>query len=915
MKNSDYWKQRFGQLEEAQHSLGANAFVDIEKQYKAAQKEIEGQIARWYQRFAKNNNITMAEARQWLKGKDLTEFKWDVKDYIKYGQDNALDGLWMKELENASAKFHISRLEALKLQTQQSLETMFAKQQGTMQSTMQDVLQSGYLHSAYELQKGFNVGFNVSGLDQTQIESILSKPWAVDGYNFSDRIWNNKNKLISEVHTELSRSIMTGSDPQKAIDTIAKKMNTSKYNAGRLVMTEEAYFSSVSQQKCFEDLDVEQYEIVATLDSHTSEICQSLDGQHFPMKDYQAGVTAPPFHPNCRSTTVPYFDDNFGQFGERAARDEKTGETYYVPDDISYPEWKNTFVDGKGDLSVYDVYDSNGTIHYKKPTPPEPTPTPKKEYLTEKKLKAKIADADVQIEDIEKEMSKVLNNSGVTLDKVKQAGGIDQYYSDVIDADKFYKLGDEMQAIEDKYGGWDELIQSDNEEDVLKYDKLQDEQIKAMSSLSKKGFYEDGFGNIKGISKEDVSTALNEKAQLDSLKIQIDNIEAKKAEWQTKLDEKLLVKQKKALTKQQIELEAQKAAVQKQLDDIEVKSYSGIWKYDVTTADYSHLNIEGKKEYYEKSIATSADPDIIEKHKAFLKQLDELETEGKAYSDVQDELNKIQNELKKVQADLTSIENNGIIENTAVELFTQERKDAAMWAQSTQEADRRLRSKCGEVWKDASTAEKRAIHDYTKGSGKFNRPLSGFEGGWSSYSNKGVGNVDLNYEGGFNEIINTTRIIEKSTYDFDMWLQRGCGTEAIESFLSLPNGTLARMSEAELQQFVGAESRIYAFTSTGVAKGKGFSGSVIMNIYAPEGTQMMYAEPISYFGNGSGLKWDGVSPQSSFGYESEMIIQRGAYFRITKIEKRGGTIFMDLEVHPEKGYEYVENLPEYNGTK
>ena len=155
MNNADYWKQRFGQLEEAQHSLGASAYADIEKQYKAAQKEIEGQIARWYQRFAKNNNITMAEARQWLKGKDLTEFKWDVKDYIKYGQDNAIDGLWMKELENASAKFHISRLEALKLQTQQSLETMFAKQQGTMQSTMQDVLQSGYLHSAYELQKGF----------------------------------------------------------------------------------------------------------------------------------------------------------------------------------------------------------------------------------------------------------------------------------------------------------------------------------------------------------------------------------------------------------------------------------------------------------------------------------------------------------------------------------------------------------------------------------------------------------------------------------------------------------------------------------------------------------------------------------------------------------------------------------------
>lgn len=170
--------------------------------------------------------------------------------------------------------------------------------------------------------------------------------WAADGYNFSERIWNNKSKLINEVHNELTKNIMLGQDPQKAIDAIAKKMNTSRSNAGRLVMTEEAYFSSAVQKACFEDLDIEQYEIVATLDSHTSDICRSLDGQHFPMKDYEAGVTAPPFHVNCRSTTVPYFDDNFGQIGERAARDEESGQTYYVPDDMNYQEWKEAFVDG-----------------------------------------------------------------------------------------------------------------------------------------------------------------------------------------------------------------------------------------------------------------------------------------------------------------------------------------------------------------------------------------------------------------------------------------------------------------------------------------------------------------------------------------------------------------------------------------
>ena len=365
MKNAEYWKQRFEQLEQAQNQMGAYTFSGIEKQYKEAQKQIEAQIAVWYQRFAKNNGITLAEARQFLKGSDLKEFKWDVRDYIKYGQENALTGGWMKELENASAKYHITKLEALKVHTQHSLETMFAKQQITMQEAMTDVFSSSYYHTAYELQHGFNVGWDIAGLDQPQIEKVLSKPWAADKYNFSERIWNNKQKLISEVHHELTQNIMLGTDPQKAIDSISKKMNTSKHNAGRLVMTEEAYFSSAAQKDCFGDLGVEQYEIVATLDSHTSDICRSLDGKVFPMADYQAGVTAPPFHVYCRSTTVPHFDENFGDIGERAARDEETGKTYYVPDDMNYQEWKETFVDG-GDKSGFDVLDDGSAIHYKK---------------------------------------------------------------------------------------------------------------------------------------------------------------------------------------------------------------------------------------------------------------------------------------------------------------------------------------------------------------------------------------------------------------------------------------------------------------------------------------------------------------------------------------------------------------------
>ena len=345
MRNSEYWAQRFVQLEKAQHEFANTAVSKIDKMYQNAIDDIERKVLKWYQRLADNNKITLAEAKRFLVGTDLKEFKWDVKDYIAYAEENALDGKWAKELENASAKFHISKLEALKIHVRQSLEVLFSAQFGTIDSTLKKVYKSGYYKTAYELQKGYNIGFDIVGVDQSQIEKIIAKPWAPDGYNFSERIWKNKNQLINTIHNELTQNILTGADPQKAINAIAKKMNTSKFNAGRLVMTEEAYFSSAAQKDCFSELGVEQYEIVATLDTHTSDICRNLDGKHYPMSEYKAGVTAPPFHVYCRSTTAPYFDDDFGQIGQRAARDEN-GKTYYVPDNMTYKEWQKAFVNG-----------------------------------------------------------------------------------------------------------------------------------------------------------------------------------------------------------------------------------------------------------------------------------------------------------------------------------------------------------------------------------------------------------------------------------------------------------------------------------------------------------------------------------------------------------------------------------------
>lgn len=359
LKNGEYYRDRFIQLEDSLHNKGVSYLKDLDEQFLIAQRDIEKEIRSWYQRFAINNGISLADARKWLTTKELAELKWDVNEYIKYGQDKALMQLWSKQLENASAKYHISRLESLKIQTQQTLEVLYGNHLDGVDSLMRNIYTDGFYHTAFEVHKGVGVGWDIAAIDQRKLEKVISKPWAVDGKNFSERIWGNKQKLINEVHKEVTQMCVLGKSPDQAIKNISKAFDSTKKQAGKLVMTEAAYFSSASQKDCFNELDVELFEIVATLDSHTSAICQEMDGKVFPMSQYEVGVTAPPFHPWCRTVTVPAFDDEFG-IGERAARGED-GKTYYVPSDMKYKQWKDSFVDSddesKDDLIPVDEGD------------------------------------------------------------------------------------------------------------------------------------------------------------------------------------------------------------------------------------------------------------------------------------------------------------------------------------------------------------------------------------------------------------------------------------------------------------------------------------------------------------------------------------------------------------------------------
>lgn len=106
-----------------------------------------------------------------------------------------------------------------------------------------------------------------------------------------------------------------------------------------LVNTALRHAQSVAREELYDgnsDL-IKGVQIVATLDASTSLICMNYDGQVF---DVGEGPR-PPFHPNCRSATIPVLKSlrELGVDMDEVPDSTRASMDGQVPDKIRFPEW------------------------------------------------------------------------------------------------------------------------------------------------------------------------------------------------------------------------------------------------------------------------------------------------------------------------------------------------------------------------------------------------------------------------------------------------------------------------------------------------------------------------------------------------------------------------------------------------
>lgn len=311
--NSNYWEKRALENKLSAIENEEDYLRRISSIYDHANKQIDEKLAKVYARYAKENNLTLEEAYKQLPKKMETEYKKDVMDYV----NKAKDPSYKQYLLNQSIMHKHSVLDQLRTEMRSVIYDI------DMEETGGKFLEKIFTDSNYRAQYSNNEEA-FAKVDKQKIQNLLNENWSGGG-NFSELIWKDREKLVKALDDIVMKGLATGDNYDKMSDKLAKRMDTSKSNAKRLIMTESARMENEGLLSYYERIGAKQLIFVATLDMKTSEICRAMDGTIIDIENAKIGLNVPPLHPYCRSVISPHYEGN--EPGDRVYRDVETGKT------------------------------------------------------------------------------------------------------------------------------------------------------------------------------------------------------------------------------------------------------------------------------------------------------------------------------------------------------------------------------------------------------------------------------------------------------------------------------------------------------------------------------------------------------------------------------------------------------------
>lgn len=308
--SAEYWDARTRGIVSANDSRVDRSIPRLNRIYNDAQRRVQADIDAIYRNYSKDTGIDESVLKQ-LLSKGETDRFWQT-----------LEGRESRQYIRDNYKARITRLEQLGHQIHARAKDIYGKEVKLATAVHGRTVKETHLRTAYDVQHG-GINAQFATLNQQRLDQMLMAKW--EGGNYATRIWGNTDALADDIKDRLTAGLLAGQSRDRLSREIRERFDVKKYEADRLIRTETSYFENAAEGELYEQIGVDEYTFVATLDSRTSQICGYLDGKRFKLKDRQVGVNWPPMHPNCRSKPRAYFGDEF-EPELRRVRDESQAD-------------------------------------------------------------------------------------------------------------------------------------------------------------------------------------------------------------------------------------------------------------------------------------------------------------------------------------------------------------------------------------------------------------------------------------------------------------------------------------------------------------------------------------------------------------------------------------------------------------
>lgn len=296
---------------------------EIVNLYNKVEKDINKDIQQIYDTYSKRTKETTEKVDEYLTNAEKNK----EDKYLLNKINNASSETERKELVNIynaqSAMYRMSRLESIKNNISIKLIGLAGEEEKINKDHYTKILvNKDNKFSTLKLKIQDEGAFN--NVTKHMIDEVLEKKWYAK--NYSDRIWENKDKLQEALDEILDKGLIQGKSMQKMAREFNEITHAGLYNATRLIRTESAYYHGQVTLKEYDELGVTKYKFTAKLDHRTSATCRKHDDKVYLVSEAKVGLNYPPMHPHCRSTTVPVIEED--------NKEEKVKETFKSKDRI-----------------------------------------------------------------------------------------------------------------------------------------------------------------------------------------------------------------------------------------------------------------------------------------------------------------------------------------------------------------------------------------------------------------------------------------------------------------------------------------------------------------------------------------------------------------------------------------------------